>query len=215
MADTKISALTASSGVAAANEFAINEAGASKKATAAQLADYIAKSLSGSSGAMGDNRTTLCLTSNSADNTAVTQAVVMTITGVGAGTYRIKGVLVYQTAATTTGIGIVLTHTGTLTRFVSNWIQLTTGGAAATGIGDQATTVVAGQLVEGKAERVKGTLSSASAGVDTVNADQLAVMDAVIIVTVTGSVTLSIASEVATSAVRLMAGSTLEVDKVA
>lgn len=215
MADTKISGLTAATAVAAANEFGINEAGTSKKVTAQQIADFTSTNLTGSSGAAGVNRTTLCLTSNSADSTVVTQTVVMTITGVGAGTYRIKGVLVYQTAATTTGIALVLTHTGTLTRFVSNWIQITTGGAAATGVGDQATSVVAGQMVEGKAERVKGTLSSASAGVDTINADQLAVMDAIIIVTVSGDVTLSIASEVNASAVRLMAGSVLEVEKVA
>lgn len=215
MPDTKISALTAASAAAAANELPINEAGTSKKITVDQLADYLANKISGTSGAAGPGRTTLCLSANSVDVTTVATSVVMTITGVGAGTWRVKGVLVYQTAATTTGIGIVLNHTGTLTRFVSNWIQLTTGGAAATGVGDQATTVVAGQLVEGKAERVKATLSSASAGVDTANDDQLAIIDAVMIVTVSGDVTLSIGSEVAASAVRLMAGSTLELDKVA
>ena len=215
MADTKISALIAATAVAAANEFAINEAGASKKVTAQQIADFAATNLTGSSGAASSNRTTLCLSANSADSTVITQTVAMTITGIGVGTYRVKGTLVYQTAATTTGIALVLNHTGTLTRFVSNWIQLTTGTTASTGIGDQATTTNAGQLVEGKAERVKGTLSSASAGVDTINADQLAVMDAIIIVSVTGDVTLSIASEVAGSAVRLMAGSLLEVEKVA
>lgn len=41
MADSKISALTAASVAAAANEFAINEAGTSKKLTAMQLKDYI------------------------------------------------------------------------------------------------------------------------------------------------------------------------------
>ncbi len=41
MADTKISALSAASSVAAANEFAINEAGTSKKATAAQIRTFV------------------------------------------------------------------------------------------------------------------------------------------------------------------------------
>src|SRR5262245_51249647 len=41
MADTKISALTAASAAAAANELAINEAGASKKVTAAQLKTFV------------------------------------------------------------------------------------------------------------------------------------------------------------------------------
>lgn len=42
MADAKISALSAASVVAAANEFAINEAGTSKKVTALQIRDYCA-----------------------------------------------------------------------------------------------------------------------------------------------------------------------------
>lgn len=41
MADTKISALTAASAAAAANEFAINEAGTSKKLTMAQIATFL------------------------------------------------------------------------------------------------------------------------------------------------------------------------------
>jgi hypothetical protein len=41
MADTKISALSAVSAVAGANEFAVNEAGTSKKATATQIGAFI------------------------------------------------------------------------------------------------------------------------------------------------------------------------------
>ena len=215
MADTKISALTAATSVVDANEFAINEAGTSKKVTALQIEQYLHTSISGNTGAAGQRQTVEVLSADSSDVTSTTQTTVMTITGVGAGTYRMKAALVYQTAATTTGIGITLNHTGTLTRFVSNWIQLTTGGAAATGIGDQATTVAAGQLVEGKAERVKDTRSSFNVGVDTANADQLVIMDAILIVTVSGSLELKIATEVAASAVRLMAGSMIELNKVA
>lgn len=215
MADTKISALVAATGVADANEFAINEAGAPRKVTAAQIEAYLHTAIAGNTGAAGQRQTTEVLIANSADVTVTTQTTVMTITGVGAGTWRLKGTLIYQTAATTTGIGITLNHTGTLDRFVSNWIQITTGGAAATGIGDQASAVAAGQMVEGKAERVKDTRSSFNVGVDTLNADELAVMDAILIVTLTGSLELKIATEIAGSAVRLMAGSTLELSKVA
>lgn len=42
MADQKISALPAASAVVATNEFAINEAGTSKKVTAAQVASFSA-----------------------------------------------------------------------------------------------------------------------------------------------------------------------------
>jgi len=41
MADTKISALTGASAVVAANEFAINEAGTSKKVTGTQIKDFV------------------------------------------------------------------------------------------------------------------------------------------------------------------------------
>ena len=40
MSDTKISALPAATAVLAADEFAVNEAGTSKKVTAAQIATY-------------------------------------------------------------------------------------------------------------------------------------------------------------------------------
>lgn len=215
MADQKISDLPAATAVVDANEFVINEGGTSKKVTAAQIEAYLHTAIAGNTGAAGQRQTTEVLSSNSSDVTSTTPTTVMTITGVGAGTWRVKATLIYQTAATTTGIGIVLNHTGTVTRFVSNWIQLTTGGAAATGIGDQATATAGGQLVEGKAERVKNTLSSMTVGVDTANADQLVVMDAIIVVTVSGSLELKIATEVAGSAARLMAGSVIELSKVA
>lgn len=170
--------------------------------------------ISGNSGAFVADTTWITLNANSSDVTVTTQTTVITLTGLAAGTYRIKGALVFQAAATTTGIGITLNHTGTLSRFVSNWIHITTGGAAATGISDQATAVAAGQLVEGKAERVKDTRSSFTVGVDTANADELAIMDAILIVTASGDLQLKIATEIGGSAVRLMAGSTIEVHKL-
>jgi hypothetical protein len=215
VADTKISALTAASGVVDANEFAINEGGVSKKVSAAQIEAYLHTAIAGNTGAAGQRQTTEVLTADSTDITTTTQQTVMTITGVGPGTWRVKGALIYQTGATTTGIGITLNHTGTLTRFVSNWIQVTTGGAAATGIGDQAAATAGGQLVEGKAERVKDTRSSFNVGVDTANADELVIMDAILVVTVSGDLQLKIGSEVSTSPVRLMAGSLIELSKVA
>jgi len=120
MADTKISALTAVVTPALTDEFPVNQGGASKKITLEQVSGFQVVRISGTSGAAGVQRTTLCLAADSSANTTTTQATVMTMTGVGAGTWRVKGVLVYQTAATTTGIGIVLNHTGTVTRFVSN-----------------------------------------------------------------------------------------------
>lgn len=170
--------------------------------------------ISGTSGAFSGDTTWITLTSNSSDVTSTTQTTVATITGLAAGTYRVKGAVIFQAAATTTGIGITLNHTGTVSRFVSNWIHITTGGAAATGVSDQSAAVAAGQMVEGKAERAKDTRSSFTVGVDTQNADELAIIDSVMVVTVSGDLQLKIATEVSGSAVRLMAGSSLEVNKL-
>jgi len=215
MADTKISALPAATAAAGADELAINEAGTSKKLTVDQVALYLQNNLTGASGAAGLNRTTLCLSADSAGVTVVTPTTVMTLTGAGVGTWRVKGVLIWKTAATTTGIGISLNHTGTLTQFVSTWWTTTTGTTASTGIADQIVSTNAGQLVEGKSERVKGTISSALAGTDTAGGTQLTVIEAIMIVSVSGDVQLQIGTEVAASAATLMAGSVLEIEKVA
>lgn len=47
MADTKISALTAAASALAADEFAINEAGTSKKLTMAQVETYLESAMLG------------------------------------------------------------------------------------------------------------------------------------------------------------------------
>ena len=170
--------------------------------------------ISGNSGAFAADTTWETLTADSTGITSTTQTTVMTVTGLGAGTYRIKGTLIWSTAATGTGIGITLNHTGTLTQFVSTWWTTTTGGAAATGIADQVTATAAGQLVEGKSERVKDTRTSFNVGTDTANGTQLSIIEALMIVSVSGDLQLKIATEVAGSAATLRAGSTIEVNKV-
>lgn len=58
------------------------------------------------------------------------------------------------------------------------------------------------------------TSTGVTVGVDTLDADELAQIEGLFIVTVTGSLEIKIASEVAASAVRLMAGSTIELHKM-
>ncbi len=172
--------------------------------------------IAGSSGAAGADITWQNLTANSADcTTTALCSAVMTTTGVGAGTWKYKYTLIYQSAATTTGIGFGIDHTGTVGQIQHMWYHLTTGGAAATGIGDNDTATAAGQLMEGKQESVDNTLiGSATAGVAVVNTDIMAILEGIIVVTGSGNLELKIASEVASSAVRVMADSTLELIKV-
>lgn len=148
-------------------------------------------------------------------NSTVTAAAVTGLaTVVAAGTYLVKYWIVYRSAATTTGIQMYLRHNGTTTRLAATWYTLTTGGAAATGIADQATTATS-QMMEGKGQRASAVASGANAGVDTANADQFAVMEGLMIVTVSGTLDLMFNSEVAASAVTMMKGTTLVLTKVA
>lgn len=202
MADTKISSLTAASVASAANEFAINEAGASKKLTAAQLKSYISPD------------TFVVMASDQANSTVTPASVTALEVTTAAGTYLMKYCVCYRAAATTTGIEMFLDHTGTVTRLASTWYTLTTGGAAATGIADQATTLTA-QVMEGKGQRAKNVASGPMQGVDTAAADQFAVIEGLLIVTVSGTLKLMFRSEVAASAVTMMTGTTLVLTKVA
>jgi len=213
MADTKISALTAVTASAAANEFAVNEAGTSKKCSLQQIADFLFTRINGSSGAAGAYKTLQKLSADSADNTTTAPADIMTTTGVGAGTWHFKYVLIYQTAATTTGIALQVDHSGTTGQFTEMWWQCTSGGTAANAIGIHITSAAA-TLMEGKVSNAKAANGGATIGVVTANTDTQVILEGFIVVTVSGDLKLQMASEVAASAVRVMADSNLELTKI-
>ncbi len=201
MADTKISALSAVITVASTDELPVNQAGTSKKVTALQLRTYV-------------NADIFLTAVADQPNSTITPASVTALnTTVGAGTYLVKYWVCFRSAATTTGIEMFLHHTGTVSRLVSTWYTLTTGGAAATGIADQASTLTA-QMMEGKGQRATNVASGPMQGVDAANADQFAVVEGIVIVTASGTLQLLFRSEVAASAVTIMTGTTLTLTKV-
>ncbi len=214
MADTKISALTAAATAVGTHELPVNEAGTSKKVTVTQIGDLLFTRVSGSSGAAGPYKTLQMLSANSADQTSVTPATVITTTGVGIGTWHFEYTLLFQTAATTTGIKIANNHTGTVTTYQMHADFLSTGAAAATGVADGISSVATGGIHEGFAERVINTASKASVGVGTANANQLLVVRGILVVSATGSLEFKLGTEVAASAARLMANSVLELTLV-
>lgn len=214
MADTKISALTAAAAGAAANEFAINEAGTSKKLTLQQIADFMFTRIAGSSGAAGAYKTLQNLTADSADQTSTTPGVIMTTTGVGAGTWLFKYTGIYQTAATTTGIKLIVNHTGTVGQFQSLMYFPDTAATAATGVGNGLAGAAIGRVFSVYAEQAKDTSTFASVGVTTANADIPVIIEGLVVVTATGSLELKLGTEIAASAVRLMADSCLELTKI-
>lgn len=219
MADTKVSALTAASAAAGANELPINEAGTSKKLTVQQIADFVQAStftrVSGNSGAAGPYKTLQVLTANSADQTSTTPGTVITTTGVGAGTWHFSYSLIFQTAATTTGIKIANNHTGTVTTYIMHSDFVSTGGTAGTGIHDAIAAVATSGLHEGHGERVINASSKATAGVATAAANQFIVVRGIVVVSATGSLEFKLGTEIAASAVKLMADSCLELTKIA
>jgi hypothetical protein len=150
-------------------------------------------------------------------NTTTTGASItdVAVTGLVAGTYRLRMWIVWQAAATTTGAAFWVNMTGTTTRNVGHVYTTTTGTTATTGVADQATVAATFQMIEARAWRANNTNPGAFGGVDTVNADQFAMLECVVTTTTTGDLQVLFASEVASSGVSVMAGSTLEYEKVA
>jgi hypothetical protein len=173
--------------------------------------------ISGSSGAAGADITYQTLTANSADNTTVTLAIVMTTTGLAAGTWRYRYVGNYQTAALTTGISMVTNFSGTVTtgRYAKRWTHVTTGAAASTGVGDDIAGTLTGQIVEGHSHITNNTDEGPTAGVATINANIGFVLEGFATTTTSGNLEFKMRSEVAASAVRIIAGTSLVLEKIA
>jgi hypothetical protein len=200
MADTKVSALTAATLPLDGTELVpIVQGGVSKKVARVDLAGVdIIKAL----------------TSTQANSTTTAASVTGLEAVVDAGSWLMKYWVCYRAAATTTGIQMYVDHSGTVTRCVSTWYTLTTGTTATSGVADQATTLTA-QMMEGKGQRAKNAASGPMQGVDTADADQFAVIEGILVVTVSGTLKLMFNSEVAASAVTMMEGTSLTLTKVA
>lgn len=156
------------------------------------------------------------LSSNQVASQSNSATIMFTTTSVGAGTWQFDYHIVYQSAATTTGTGMYVNHTGASPgTFVSMSRYLTTGGAAATGVVDQVQSGQTTGLLEGKGERVLNTVSSQTVGVDTINANVYTVYSGLLIVNNTGNLQFKVTSEVNGSNITVQAGSFLELKKIA
>jgi len=169
--------------------------------------------IAGSSGAAGAVTTWQNLTSDFS-TASETLVVAMTTTGVGAGTWKFKYTLIYQSNNGGSGIGLAINHTGTAGEFAARWSHVTTGSTAATGVGDDDTAQANGQMMEGKmGNTLDALIGSTSTGVAAVDTDIIAVLEGIIVVTATGS--LELKARVQTSATMLlMADSCLELLKI-
>lgn len=215
MADTKISALTGASAAAAANELAINEAGASKKLTVDLLREFILKRAAAATVAMGEFITWLVLAANSSDITGTTKVAVMTITGVGIGRYHFRAQLIYQAAVATTGIDVAVNHTGTTTQFVVEHRFASTGTSATTAAASEIAAGATGATYEAQGSRTKNaTIGAGTVSVDTINADMISTIEGFFVVSVSGDLQILLGAESASLVVRAMQGSFLELEKL-
>jgi hypothetical protein len=150
-------------------------------------------------------------------NTTVTGAAItdLTVTGLVAGTYLIRVWLVWQSTAVGTGAGFWVNMTGTTTLNVGHVYTTTSGGAATTGVADQQTATGVFQMVESRAWRANNSDPHSYGGVDTANADQFAMLEAVVTTTTTGDLQIMFDSETAGTGVSIRVGTVLEYKKVA
>jgi hypothetical protein len=186
MADTKISALSAVSAAAGANEFPVNESGASKKATLTQFKTYlglIVKSLG------SDTATISSTTKVKATNIDQT---------LDTGTWLFEYKIVYRSDTAGTGMSFGVNFSGTQTTFIVEGTQFEATTLASTGAVDQ--DVVSGTtgLRSGGAGRSPSTTASigGSTSVDTINVDILFCIKGIVVVTVSGDLQLYYGSEV-------------------
>jgi hypothetical protein len=205
VADSKISALTAATAAALANELAINEAGTSKKLTVSLLRDMLGvqKSVLGSD--------------HSVSSTTATEVTDLSQTLV-AGTYRFEFFLLCQSATTSVGLTFSVNYTGTATRMVAMLQWPDTGTTATAGNVDDAASGTGGQIVAHSVTRTEATsttnLSTGTTGVAVVDVDLFLTISGVIVTSDGGDLELWHGSETAT-ATRVEAGSSLVVTRVA
>lgn len=193
MADTPISGLTAASAAAVANEFAINEAGTSKKLTLTQI-----KTLLQTLGMPRVSR----LNSQHAISSTTGTAVSGLDQALEAGTYVFKYTLIVRSETTTVGpmMGINFTGTAAVKTFIARWADGSTVLTAYTCDMDDEGTKGRG-VITGMASKTYTTTApnlGTTVGVVNISVDIPMIIEGVLIVTAAGNLELWHSSETAT-----------------
>jgi hypothetical protein len=158
---------------------------------------------------------TKALSADQSNSTTTPTEVAGLTVAVGVGTWKFQYLICYQAAATTTGVRLSVNHTGTLSMFVANLSWVDTSATASTATPDQDAVGAAGKVFGAMAARAKSTAGWGTLlGVDTANADMLAIIDGLMVVTVAGNIALWHGSEVAAQST-VKAGSALFLSKAA
>ena len=210
MADTKLSALTAASVAALANELEINESGTSKKITITQL-----KTLLHTLGLpvimhLGSDYTNATTTGSSITG--------LKFAGLVAGTYLARWTLMVQSAATTTSFSFGVNYTGTVTRMV-NMAQFPSAGVtAATGTMINVANATTGQVLAYANSTTESTTTpnlGPWVGVTNTSTNHRILVESLVVVSDSGDLELYGASEVGTSTITVTTGSCGELIRMA
>ena len=216
MADTKISALTAATVGAAANEFVINEAGTSKKLTGTLLKAFMRPTvITGQTGTVDQSDigaiTLHVITANNADIPTTSVVTQLTASTMGLGWWLAEYWIHWNSDTTTTGITFIVDHTGTATPFMSTRIDPigSTTALATVGISHQTTDEgVVGNLPSVWAANADAGALGPNAGVTTATSVQFTYITALLLVTGSGDLLLRANSEIASTVTRVKAGTT-------
>lgn len=156
----------------------------------------------------------LALASDQANPTTTpTELTGLSVANVQPGVYVFNYYVLYQSAATTTGVRFDVNFTGTVTKFAWNQMWVDVSATAATAAADQDAVLSTGSVYGAFASRAKGTAGRGTTiSVDTANADMLMRIEGIMIVTVAGDLELWHGSEVA-AASTVLAGSSLILHK--
>lgn len=186
-------------------------------ATPAGSGTFVLTKIAGATGAHAGDETWEVLTAASGNITGQTFVTVMELTNVGVGRYHFKCELIYRTDATTTGINVTATHTGTTTAWIMRASVPTTGGAAATKAATNAAQGAAAGLWETEVELTKGSaIGTLGNFVISVNAttDQIVVIEGSFVVSATGTFRIQLSAELAALVVTAREGSFLSLKQL-
>ncbi len=197
MADTKLSALTAVTGVniGETDEVYVNDGGTSKRATLAELRNAL-------------GLYTKRLASDLANSSTTAAKVTGLDLALPVGTFQFTYMIRYQAAAVTTGVKFDVNFSGTVTAF--NWNQRWSdvSSTASSAVPDQDNIGAAGHVMGSFASRAKGTAGrGVTLSVDTANADMLMVIEGMAEVTAAGNLELYHGSEVAAASTVMLGSS--------
>lgn len=203
MADSKISALSAASVAAVANELAINEAGTSKKISITQLITLLKTNLG-----MPDIKT-ISGSAYTINSTTATKVTALAFTGLVGGTYYVRWNLLVQSALAATSCKFGVNYTGTVTRMNMVTGFPSAGVTAVTGTWHNANNATTGQ-VWGYANTITKSTTAPNMGpwvaFTTANVDHFCYVEGVIVVSDAGDLELWCGSE-ATDIITLSIGS--------